>query len=299
MRSLACALVLTCSVAACSTTADPSPATAPPESTTTASAPAATPTTAAPSTETTRTETTTTSAPRTGSAPPDWLGTRVLPLQPGEDIGVIPPTPAELVDRRFWTVDTIAPPADDVFVSEIVTPPPAEVVARSTWAPECPVALDDLAYAQVSFVGFDGLFHTGELLTHVDHVAGLVDVFAGLHAMRFPIEEMTVTTREALDAPPTGDGNNTSGFVCRPVVGSTSWSRHAMGGAVDLNPFQNPYVKGELVIPELASAYVERDEIRPGMTTPAVARLFADIGWSWGGTWASASDWMHFSDTGG
>ena len=37
--------------------------------------------------------------------------------------------------------------------------------------------------------------------------------------------------------------NNTSGFNCRRVAGQRSWSEHAYGAAIDLNPVQNPYVR--------------------------------------------------------
>ncbi len=248
---------------------------------------------------TTPIDATSTQAGRSGAAPPDWLGTRLLPLRPGEDNGIAQPTPAEFVDRQLWTTDILPAPADNTFVSKITNPPPDEVLARSTWRDECPVPVTELAYAEVSFFGFDGRFHTGEFITGVDHVEGLVGVFAELHAMRFPVEEMVVTTQEAVDAHPTGDSNNTSSFVCRPAVNSGSWSRHALGGAIDINPFQNPYVKGDLVIPELAGAYLDRTHVRVGMVTPPIVDLFAQIGWSWGGNWNSASDWMHFSDTGG
>ena len=33
-----------------------------------------------------------------------------------------------------------------------------------TWQEGCPVALEDLRYVTVSFVGFDGGVHTGELV---------------------------------------------------------------------------------------------------------------------------------------
>lgn len=251
------------------------------------------------STTTTTTAPTTSVLIRLGSPRPSWLGSRVLPLRPGEDNGVAQPTPVELTIRRLWTDDALPPPPSDVFESMVSTPVPASVLARSTWREECPVSLDDLAYAQVSFYGFDGLFHTGELIIHHDVVDDLVRVFEELHQMRFPIEEMRVTTQEAVDGPPTGDSNNTSSFVCRAAVNSGSWSRHAHGGAIDINPFHNPYVKGDLVIPELASAYLDRERELPGMITPEIEGLFADFDWGWGGNWNSSSDWMHFSDTGG
>ena len=72
------------------------------------------------------------------------------------------------------------------------------------------------------------------------------------------------------------------------------------GLAVDLNPSQNPYRHGNLVLPELASAYLDRDRVRPGMIRPGdvVTKAFAAIGWTWGGTWQSPTDHMHFSATG-
>ena len=208
------------------------------------------------------------------------------------------PTPLELSDRRLWTDDALPPPTE-TFESVVSTPVPESVVARSTWSEQCPVSLDDLAYSQVSFYGFDGLFHTGELILRRDVVDDVVTVFEELHQQRFPIEEMRVTTQEAVDAPPTGDSNNTSSFVCRRAVNSGTWSRHAHGGAIDINPFHNPYVKGDLVIPELASAYLDRDRKLPGMATPEIEILFSNFDWGWGGNWNSSSDWMHFSDTGG
>ena len=69
-------------------------------------------------------------------------------------------------------------------------------------------------------------------------------------------------------------------------------------GAIDLNPFHNPYVNGDVVLPELASSYLDRDNVRPGMITAEVVAIFTDIGWGWGGQWRSIKDWMHFSDNG-
>ena len=233
-----------------------------------------------------------------GVAPPEWLGTRLLRLRPGEDNGVAQPTPSELVDRQLWTTDTMPPPSTDAFESRIFEAVPAEVLARSTWTPECPVGAGELAYATVTFWGFDGLPHTGELLTNGAWVEELVAILATLYEHRYPIEEMRVTTPADLDAHPTGDRNNTGSFACRPAVNSQNWSQHASGLAIDLNPFHNPYVKGDLIIPELAESYTDRSEFRVGMVDAVVVALFDAIGWGWGGRWSSSSDWMHFSASG-
>lgn len=122
-------------------------------------------------------------------------------------------------------------------------------------------------------------------------------MFRALWEARFPIEEMRITEERELDLKPTGDGNNTGAFVCRTQRGGSSFSEHAYGLAVDVNPFQNPYHRGEVVIPELASAYLDRQERRPGMIFDdgSVVAAFDRIGWGWGGRWRSLTDLHHFS----
>ena len=237
--------------------------------------------------------TTSTTAPPVTTPRPDWLGTRVLPEGP-TGFGEIQPTPSELVDRRFATIDLLPPPEAEQFAASVEAMPD-DVVARSTWSEACPVGLGDLRYVTMPFWGFDQQLHTGELLIHADAVDTVVAGFRQLFERRFPIEEMRVTRVDELDAPPTGDGNNTSAFVCRPTRGSTKWSEHALGRAVDINPFHNPYVKGDLVLPELASVYADRSSIRPGMLTAEDVAGFRGAGWGWGSTWTSLQDHMHLS----
>ena len=247
------------------------------------------------STTTTIAATTTTINP---FARPDWLGTRLLPLRPDE-FGEVQPTPPEFEDRQLETLDLLPPPPGDQFEATI-EPVPVEVLARSSWTPECPVTLDDLVYLTMSHYGFDGRFHTGEMMVNATVADSVVEVFRKLHEARFPIEQMRVITIEEIDAHPTGDWNDTTSFVCRPAVGSNSWSQHAFGTGIDINPFHNPYLKGDLVLPELASTYLDRDDVRVGMIVggDVATEAFSDIGWGWGGNWSSLKDWMHFSLSG-
>ncbi|WP_246277601.1 M15 family metallopeptidase [Phytohabitans rumicis] len=198
------------------------------------------------------------------------------------------------------TVDDLPPPPDGRFHATVQAVP-AGVLARSSWTKGCPVAAADLRYLTVGFRGFDGRAHTGELLVNRRAADDLVTVFRQLFAADFPIERMRISSLAELNAPPTGDGNTTEAFACRPVRGSTVWSQHAYGLAVDLNPFQNPYHKGRVVLPELATAYLDRADVRPGMVRPGgpAVRAFAAIGWPWGGNYRSLKDYMHFSATGG
>ncbi|GAB7007086.1 M15 family metallopeptidase [Nocardioides sp. AN3] len=242
----------------------------------------------------------TATSPAPGTVPPSWLGTRVLPTT-AAGYGHILPTPEELRDRRFTLPDTVPMLPGTGFTSRITAPAPADVIARSTWVPGCPVAASDLAWVRLRFWGFDAARHTGELLVNSSVAEQIVQVFGDLYRARFPIEEMRITTRAEQTAPPTGDGNDTGSFNCRPKAGQKSgFSQHAYGLAVDVDPFQNPYENGSLVLPELASSYRDRSDVRPGMILPRgpVVRAFARIGWTWGGTWHSLKDLQHFSQNG-
>ncbi|MEX2562355.1 MAG: M15 family metallopeptidase [Nitriliruptoraceae bacterium] len=233
-----------------------------------------------------------------GPVRPNWLGTRPLPLR-HDGFGEIQSTPEELTDRRF-------PPPDDQPLAAgtdfkvTVIPASLQVLERSTWSANCPVTADNLRLMTMTFWGFDGQVYIGEMLVHASAANALSGVFEAIFEAKLPIEEMRIITNEDLAAPPTGDGNITTGFVCRPPVSGSGWSQHAYGLAVDINPFHNPYVRGDLIIPELASAYTDRDDIRPGMMVAGdvATTAFANIGWGWGGDWQSLTDPMHFSATG-
>ena len=293
-RRLLAALTALAGVAACTAQQAPSPAaptttpvsapvSAPPTASSTASAagpPARAPSAAAP-------------------GPPAWrVGARPLPRRP-DGFGQVLPTPPELVNRALPTTDRLPPPPGATFRSTIA-PVPAAVLARSTWRPGCPVRAGDLRYLTMSFWGFDSRAHTGEMIVAARVAAPVTRAFGSLFRARFPIEEMRVVAAAELTAPPTGDANNTTAFVCRRAVGLRRWSAHALGLAVDLNPFCNPFRRGDLVLPELASSYLDRANHRPGMVQPgdAAVRAFTAIGWRWGGEWSNPLDLQHFSATG-
>jgi D-alanyl-D-alanine carboxypeptidase len=94
--------------------------------------------------------------------------------------------------------------------------------------------------------------------------------------------------------------DNTSGFNCRYVSGTTTWSQHAYGRAIDINPVENPFVSGSHVSPERGEPFADRSPLRRGMIgeRDVVWRAFRRIGWGWGGTWRSSQDYQHFSANG-
>lgn len=182
----------------------------------------------------------------------------------------------------------------------------ANLVEGRFWQRGCPVPLADLRVLTVTHWGFDGRAHRGQLIVNESAAAPLARVFGQLYRLRFPIRHLRLDIYEpGRKLPPHGDVSGS--FECRqavpsPCTGGTangSWSNHAFGNAVDLNPVENPYVGCGMTRDHRRSRFIDRSRLRKGMVTPAVVRAFAAIGWGWGGSWSGRTkDYMHFSTTG-
>jgi poly-gamma-glutamate synthesis protein (capsule biosynthesis protein) len=173
---------------------------------------------------------------------------------------------------------------------------------RSSYHPGCPVPLTDLRYLQVTYVGFDGHAHIGELVVHRDYARQVANVFGRLYDAGWPIRRMRLVDDYGGDDNRSMAANNTSGYNCRWVAGSQTWSAHAYGAAIDINPVQNPDLSGPSVAPPAGGRFAttgRSGNVHPvrGLITAdgPVVRAFSRIGWEWGGTWASGKDYQHFS----
>ena len=194
--------------------------------------------------------------------------------------------------------------------SNVVLPPFTWSMSRVTavqlgksWRPGCPVGPSQLRLLQLRYVGFDGQARVGSMVVNATVVTSVVKVFATLYAKRFPIHLMVPTSNFQGKDPASMAADNTSGFNCRYAVttGPKQWSVHAYGEAIDVNPVQNPYVFNGVAQPVAGKAYVNRNDVRPGMAElgGVLDDAFASVGWFWGGRWTAAPDYQHFSSTGG
>ncbi len=172
----------------------------------------------------------------------------------------------------------------------------------SSWRPDmgC-TAPDQLRTVNVSHWGYDGQVHQGRLVVAASQAERIVAVFRDVYAARFPIERMVPIDAYGGDDQASMRANNTSGFNCRTVAGTSRLSQHGFGLAVDVNPLMNPYVKGSTVDPPEAAPYADRSRRDAGMIKggDAVVKAFAAQGWRWGGYWSSGQDYQHFSANGG
>jgi hypothetical protein len=72
------------------------------------------------------------------------------------------------------------------------------------------------------------------------------------------------------------------GYNPRPIAGSTKWSYHASGAAIDINSSTNGYYSPK------------RNPLITDMPIPVVKQLIAKWGLGWGGNWTNVDDAMHF-----
>lgn len=165
-----------------------------------------------------------------------------------------------------------------------------------SWKPSAPVSLEELSYVKVTYWGFDNREHIGELIVHEKVAEEVVEIFEELYKEKFPIEKVKLIDEYGADDDLSMADNNTSSFCYRKVSGSEKLSKHSYGIAIDINPLQNPYIKGNSVSPEGGKEYLDRNNLRKGMIVKndICYRAFTSRGWIWGGDWKSVKDYQHF-----
>jgi hypothetical protein len=181
---------------------------------------------------------------------------------------------------------------------------PASVRANMTgksWHVGCPVSLGDLRLVTLSYIGFDGRSHAGTLVVNRSATSAIVTVFHRLYDERFPIRRMVPVDAYGGSDFNSIEADNTSSFNCRSATGSTHWSQHAYGLAIDVNPIENPYMDAGKSSHAASTPYLNRSRVRPGMAVAGgtLVEAFAAVGWGWGGSWSgSVQDTQHFSSNG-
>ena len=165
------------------------------------------------------------------------------------------------------------------------------------------VTYDDLRYLSVLYYDFNGEVQTGELICNRGIADDLMEIFHELYLNEYQIEKIRLVDEYQADDTASITDNNTSCFNYRVVDGTTSLSKHALGCAIDINPFYNPYVvfnkdgSGETYIsPPGSEIYVDRSKDFPYKIDESdlCYKLFTEHGFTWGGNWNSSKDYQHF-----
>ena len=100
---------------------------------------------------------------------------------------------------------------------------------------ECP-PFDVLALLRFPYFDFAGDVQRGELIVAATEANALLQVFQALYEAQFPFERIELVHNYGGDDDASMAANNTSAYNCRRTTGGTSWSEHAYGRAIDVNP---------------------------------------------------------------
>lgn len=201
------------------------------------------------------------------------------------------PAPAEPASEE------ISPAAPDTVFVSMPIPPEVEARMRGVSYPaHATIPLEDLRYLRLSFVDFDGQSQVGELVCNKRIADDLVDIFRELYKARYPIRSIRLIDDFDGKDDASMAADNTSCFNYRPKSGGRSLSKHALGLAVDINPLENPYVRGRTILPADAEPYVDREQSFPHKIdkNDLCYKLFRQHGFTWGGSWGPLKDYQHF-----
>lgn len=152
--------------------------------------------------------------------------------------------------------------------------------------------LNQITLIDVEYYSFDNKLHKGQLLLNKKAVKDIKEIFEFIKATHFPVAKVIPVVKYNWSDQASMEDNNTSAFNYRKVKGYKVLSPHSYGLAIDINPLQNPHVKGKTIQPINAKYDVKV----PG-TIIRDSKLVAEFrkrGWQWGGLWRSSKDYQHF-----
>lgn len=165
------------------------------------------------------------------------------------------------------------------------------------------ISYGDLCYVSVLHYDFNGEVQTGELICNKKIAQDFLEIFYELYLNEYQIEKIRLIDEYNGDDTASMSDNNTSCFNYRVVDGTSSLSKHALGCAIDINPFYNPYIVygrnedgSDYISPGGSEIYADRtrnfaykiDE------NDLCYKLFKAHGFTWGGDWNSCKDYQHF-----
>jgi hypothetical protein len=207
---------------------------------------------------------------------------------------------AELAGRKHLAAEAVQ--RDAVFQSSVARIDDTlkqKMLQNGIWRPDAPVSLDQLRVITMNFWDFSGRVETGQLIVNQAWATQVTKVFKMMFDARFPIHRLDPVNQLRQTSTSALAYDNSEGFHARTVNGG--WSMHAYGLAIDINPVENPWVRaGVATVPVCGGPYAGRPAGVTGLVTPnsIVVKAFKSIGWTWGGTWNSSKDYMHFSSNG-
>ncbi len=188
------------------------------------------------------------------------------------------------------------------FITPITPKIKEQMIAGNSYHYGCPVSLKNLRYIKLTYIGFDGKEHMGELIVNKSVAKEVVAIFKKLYEIKYPIRKMKLVSKYNGSDFASIEADNTSAFNCRNVAGTNKWSLHSFGRAIDINPLENPYVsssgkishKGSLPFKKRVRTSNSPTQKALILKNDAIVKIFKAYGWRWGGEFKCCKDYQHF-----
>ncbi len=233
-------------------------------------------------------------------------------------------TPQEGDDNTVTVTEAAVTPTPEPTPAPTPEPTPEPISRRGTAQPipqsvrdtmagksmpsHSTVSYEQLSYLTIPHYDFNYNITEGHLIVNAALAEEVLDIFAELFDIKYPIERMELIDKYNADDFTSIEYNNTSSFNYRvSTSGSGKLSNHALGRAIDINPQQNPYVNSNGTgAHENAREYWSRNVNNWSSAVARAAyighdteiyRIFTSYGWKWGGNWSSYRDYQHFEKT--
>jgi len=191
------------------------------------------------------------------------------------------------------------PALADAVVTAVPASEWALIVSTGAWHPGCPATQQSLRRVEVNFHGFDGTVHRGVLVVNADVAGDIARIFTTLFDRGYPIHRMVPIEAYHGDDNASMAADNTSAYNCRRAGQANAFptaSPHANGRAVDVNPWENPWVDDRCRCFQPDAYFgIHRNGPAAIVKGGLVWTVFTAQGWIWQDN--ATIDYQHF-DTG-
>ena len=153
--------------------------------------------------------------------------------------------------------------------------------------------IEQLQLMDVEYYSMDGKIHRGQILTNKKLVADIKTAFEFILKEKFPVAQVIPAVKYNWNDELSMQANNTYSFCYRNV----SYSKHAHGMAIDINPLLNPLRwKKEYSYRKDQPANATYNPEIPGTFSPnhPVVLKFKELGFRWGRNFKRNYDDHHF-----
>lgn len=156
--------------------------------------------------------------------------------------------------------------------------------------------IDKLVLFPVRYYSTDGKIHQGQILANKAIQGDIIHMFNFMLAQHFPVAHAIPIVKYGWNDDLSMQDNNTSSFCYRDV----SYSFHAEGLAIDINPYFNPQIwkpGWNRINKPQGAAYNPAVKGTFTANSPVVLE-FEKMNFHWGGKFSAKYDYQHFEKAG-